>query len=181
MNQAKNYLFVLLFAAIVGVSCDKKVVYPETAASIATTQPAIVYGSPDVSFNGIDYTNLWPATTYGITYTGNVLFVSLYYSWDGPGTGEYWYIQLHAKDTGTYLLSNKNIGYFENTVKNSSTFTSYIYCTDSIHTGKVTLTVLDTINHVASGTCSYAGEMQSPTVNGDVASIKNGFFTNLKW
>jgi hypothetical protein len=100
------------------------------------------------------------------------LSVSYYQSF-GPSGANYFKILFPAKTPGTYLLSNKNTGVY--------TWFTTTYSTDSSHTGMVTLIQLDTINHITSGTFWFACEEQSPILNGGSTTVKNGYFTYMKW
>ena len=174
MNKAIRNLFILLFIDLIYISCDKKVANPAAPPTI----PA-----PEVGFdNGgnIEDTNSESSTFggYSITYTDNLIRIYASYDpYDSPHGSPAINIKFYAKTIGTYILSNKDSCTF--IYSNNLHYVEYY--TDSVHTGKVILTQLDTVNHLASGTFWFACEMQYPNVNGGIDTLTNGYFTNLKW
>ncbi len=183
MNQAKNYLFILLFAAIVGVSCDKKVVYPPSDILSNTTVGFDNGGNIVTSNNPVSYSY----GSYSLTYKNNVLVI--YASYDPVESIDGTYsvnIKLYTKSTGKYILSNKDSGIYS---YDEPRYNYYVnYYTDSLHTGIVNLTLLDTINHVASGTFSFVAESKFGIVNGndtipniETDTVTNGYFNYLRW
>jgi hypothetical protein len=58
---------------------------------------------------------------------------------------------------------------------------TFSYYTDSTHTGSVTITRLDTINHIVSVTFSFIAQQQFPERYGPIDTVSNGSFNNLKW
>ncbi len=161
------------------ISCDKKVVYPASTNSTlnnnSSTKTPTDTTNCDWGFNGLKFTSCGAGDiscsmdTFSITVGTGVL-------------GDYsstFNITFSAKNTGVYILSNKNFGTYN--FDNYQVYYFSYYVTDSIHTGVLTLTKLDTINHYISGTYSYACEEQRPSVNGGIDSVKNGFFTDFKW
>ncbi len=84
---------------------------------------------------------------------------------------------IHARQIGVYLLSNKDRG---GQSENDGRGGSAGWTTDSTHTGQVTLTELDTIHHIASGTFWYNDTIEaysSASYAPKLSSVKNGFFT----
>ncbi len=182
MNKGRIYLFILLLIGVIYISCENKIAVAPVTPTNTNTKAPIVYGSPAWGFNGGNYLLYDYLASYEVTYKNNILVISLDGTIEGASwPNAYWTIQFYAKETGTYILSNKNIGQYSWSELFGGHYTNGSFNTDSIHTGKVTLTVLDTINHVVSGTFWYACEEQAPTVNGGVDSVTNGYFTNLKW
>jgi hypothetical protein len=171
MNKRRNYLLVLLLIGLIYISCDKLVDYPPSANPTVSVSPNVTT-SMSWLYGGI--------ASPIISYRHDTIHIYGYHDTVESGVGTVsWAITLnfHAKTTGTYLLSNKNRGeYFI-----EANAVPRYYFTDSVHAGTVILTELDTINHVASGTFSFACEMQNPNVNGGLDSVKNGYFTYLKW
>ena len=166
----------MIFFGMVFGGCDKKVVYPAVTTINAPTLP-ILYNL--IGYDGISIPD--QGGYYSLTHSSDCFVIYCDYY---PGRSGYWIysftIKFYAKNTGIYVLSNINTGkYYEYNVNNPPY--SYNFSTDSIHTGIVTLTKLDTINHLLSGTFWYAAEEQSPTLNGGVDTLKNGYFTNLRW
>lgn len=132
------------------------------------------------------------ATVSGVTYNYNPKWVKdsggifSFFAMDsiptqGSNTGYYEEISISLKTnkTGTFTLSNVNYGDVFSAYLLSKTY--FAYYTDSVHTGLVTLTTFDTVNHVASGTFNFVAQEQSPTKNGGDATVTNGSFTSLKW
>jgi len=162
----KKLFWILIFFGVVLVACDKKVVYPPISPSPVTK----------ISPSLISFDN-WSANVDGITYKHNELAFQCDVNFQSPDY--YVSVSFYTKTTGVYILSNKNSAAY------SALYPTYnlykYYYTDSIHTGIVTLTELDTINHLASGAFWFAAEEQSPTVNGGIDSVKYGYFTNLTW
>jgi hypothetical protein len=81
-----------------------------------------------------------------------------------------------AKSTGSIALAYGSV-----TTYGYCSMNSFWYTTDSTHTGSVNVTMLDTINHIASGTFSFSGEMQTPMRYGGTNTVSNGSFNKIKW
>jgi hypothetical protein len=89
------------------------------------------------------------------------------------------YLCVKTKIPGTFLLSASNYAF--NGASGSGSLIGFAYYTDSTHTGSVTVTKLDTINHIASGSFKFTAEEQEPSRNGGTDNLSNGSFTNLTW
>ncbi|HTA27071.1 MAG TPA: hypothetical protein VK809_04750 [Bacteroidia bacterium] len=179
MNQAKNYLFILAFVGLAWGSCDKKPVSPPSTTTTVTNNTTATTPTPAIGFDS--WADITDPNSFRIIDSSNIISVwgSVNY---GPSGAYGFIIKFYAKSQGIYLLSNKNNGsYSEGGWSPSHGFWSINYYTDSIYIGKVTLTELDTINHVASGTFYFNCEEQYLTINGGLDSVTNGYFTNLKW
>ena len=168
MKGAKKYLFFLFLIVVIFYSCKKD-----------TPTPPNHINTPRDTFG---YNNFifweYQLSANDMNYKNGVLNLTVSY-WGGSETITYIYFSIHAKQTGVYLLSNKDTGKF-GTIFDADI--RHWWFTDSKDTGKVTLTELDTINHIASGTFWYTAKLGQ----GDTAfvmpytSVDNGFFT-LNW
>jgi hypothetical protein len=178
MIKTKFPLLALLLSGIIWISCDKKVVYPPVTQTNSIGDTAKQYwgygGDAYSTRSGSSYIGTWSSS---IKVSQDTFFISgglVFYA--SRGWGNSISLKFYAKGTGAYILSNKNTGTY---------FTSYpvrtFYGTDSIHTGILTLTKLDTVNHYISGTFWFSSEMYYPSVNGMLDTVRNGYFTNFKW
>lgn len=166
----KQLLFIVLFAFLaLGLnSCEQE---PTTTPTPTEPVNATVSG---VTYN---YNLKWAKDSGGIFS----FFAMDSIPTQGSNTGYYEEISISLKTnkTGTFTLSNVNYGDVFSAYLLSKTY--FAYYTDSVHTGLVTLTTFDTVNHVASGTFNFVAQEQSPTKNGGDATVTNGSFTSLKW
>lgn len=179
----KKLFWVLIFLGVVFGGCDKKVVYPQNVSlnsSGNSTQPTNQTYPPSSfgTVNGVD-------TTF--YYTGIKLYVNNIFTLGGAtslSVRDWTNIQLgiYAKSPGNYLLSDNNYGSFGFTFINGVGYTiNSQFSTDNLHTGMVALTLFDTINHVASGTFHFVANMTSPTPNLATDTVKNGYFSYIRW
>jgi hypothetical protein len=182
MNKLVSYLLILFFIGLIYISCDKEVVYPPLDTISPTTVGFDNVGNIVTSDNPISY----EFGSYSLTYKNNV--VVFFASYDPVESIDAIYsvnIKFHAKTTGTYLLSNKDSGIYTYSEPRYYYYSNYY--TDSIHTGTIKLTLLDTVNHVASGTFSFVAESQYGITSGDTIrsletdTVTNGYFNYLKW
>lgn len=173
MYKSASYLPILFLIGLIYSSCeDKQAIPPDpypnnTIAATLGENPGtgpgrFIYTPQEVKFSG-DTLSIYAAIITGA---------------DGGCSGtEYLGIYIHAKQTGTYILSNLNyaiVGEF-----GFCSLNSFGYSTDSIHTGMVNLTTLDTINHITSGTFSFVGFALYPLVGTD--TVTNGIINNVTW
>lgn len=185
MNKTRHYLVALLLIGLIYISCENKIAVPPINPVITnksdSTKAPFVYG-PSLLYldgNGNLATPYQPFSDQydNVSYSGSILKIYYYTFFEGNGFS--FSIEFHAVDTGVYVLSNRNTGNYTIQYLNV-TLNTIAYYTDSVHTGRVALTLLDTINHVASGTFSYTSEEQSPIVNGG-SRYDHGYFTDLRW
>ncbi|HXP50541.1 MAG TPA: DUF6252 family protein [Bacteroidia bacterium] len=93
-------------------------------------------------------------------------------------------LNFKAAGTGTYLLSTTNYGvtfWRNNTTPYNPPPPNEFYSTDSTHTGSVTLTQFDTVNHIASGSFSFIGSESQPIKGENMDTVRNGSFSQLTW
>ena len=168
MNQAKNYLFILLFAGITGVSCDKKGVHPITnpSNSIIATVNATWFGTTTYTY-----------TPQSISYTNGLL--SNHGKYEDNNGGENFDLFIHLQKAGAYSLSTYNYAYIE--PWSNSSPNSFSFCTDSLHTGTINLSKFDSINHLIDGTFSFIANMVQPIQSDGTATVTNGSINNLTW
>lgn len=162
MNKRIHYLLVLFFVGMLWASCKKDSVAPVNNSRL----PTDTFG-----YNGINFKGALPF----LVYQNSVLTVNIS-RWVGSETVWGMNFSIHARQTGVYLLSNKDKGE-ESEHYGAGAWAGWT--TDSTHTGQVTLTELDTIHHIASGTFWYNDTIEtnsSPYVP-RVSQVKNGFFT----
>lgn len=162
-------------------------------ASASATPPANVSKplADTLGYNGQGW-GTWSSNEIGpwnLSYKKGLLTVEYVYNLD------YMYqqaisFQIYAKTTGSYLLSNKYKGTYA-TCSSPNQYPPFFwttYTTDSIHTGMVTLTKLDTVNKISSGTFWFAAATKDTlkthnnkdSIISVADTINNGFFT-LAW
>lgn len=161
-------LSVILF--LLFTCCEKKVAQPAQSAPIIATFS---------KGNGTSYYKpLW------VKYSGATLS---FLGCDTIGTNTacvgYDEISLvvYTKKPGSFLLSYYPANYVYTDSYGYCSMNEFFYNTDSTHTGTVNITLLDTINHVTSGTFNFTAEMALPMRDGGTETASNGSFTNLKW
>jgi len=144
----------------------------------STTTPTPT-GPVNATVSGVtyNYTLKWAKDSGGIFSFFAMDSVPTYDT--SSGYNEEISIRVKANKTGSFTLSNVNTGDVFWTTTHPKA--SFAYYTDSVHTGLITLTTFDTVNHVASGTFNFVAQEQMPTKNGGNATVTNGSFTNLKW
>ncbi len=162
-------MIVLLLTGLIYVSCETKqaslpTVYPSNSIVATISKSDVddgtyVYNSNSVKFQGDTL------AIYGkASEDGGVEIIGIY---------------IYAKQPGTYLLSNHN--YAMTSEYGFASLNSFTFYTDSIHTGTVMLTKLDTVNHIVEGTFSFTPEAQQPIPNFGAENVTNGLLNNVTW
>ena len=177
MHAVRKYIFFLLLIGLFWASCKKDSASPQTSALSASplkvNTDSIGFGLPG------KYSNWIPLATY----KNNILTIGGY-SNPTPGQPSFawsFYMKFYAKTTGTYLLSTKDTGCIDEVEYMKGSVGAFAYYTDSVYTGKVILTELDTIHHLASGTFWYAIRQHPPYLVYSIDSIQDGVFANITW
>ncbi len=175
MNKRIYYLFILFFVEMLLASCEDKqakppIVYPNNTVIVVvnggvTDAYTHVYTPQHVKFSG-DTLSIYAAL---ITGGGNAC--------DG-GTIALG-MEVYARRAGIYTLNNYNQAFTAEFGFCSPN--SFAYYTDSIHTGSINITLLDTIRHIVSGTFNFTAEMQQPMRNGGTETISKGIINNVTW
>ncbi len=84
-------------------------------------------------------------------------------------------LMFKAKQSGSYVIN-----YGDNSAGDYCSLNSFLYSTDSSHSGSVTVTQLDTVGHIVSGIFKFAAEQEVPIRYGGVDTT-TGSFTKLSW
>jgi hypothetical protein len=148
-------------------SCSK----PTTAAVVA----AAGLGSFNATVNGTA-TAFLPAGSYNngvYTITGSITTAPL----------QSIAISTLGKTTGTYTLNSGIAANGSNAIYATGPTTSNLtkFRTDTLDTGTLTITAMDTVKKIMSGTFSFRARQFSPTASAATVTVTNGNFANLKW
>jgi hypothetical protein len=88
-----------------------------------------------------------------------------------------------GKTTGTYTLNSGIAANGSNAIYATGPTTSNLtkFRTDTLDTGTLTITAMDTVKKIMSGTFSFRARQFSPTASAATVTVTNGNFANLKW
>jgi hypothetical protein len=167
LKSISGFSAVAIACAVLCGSCSK----PTPAAIVA----AAGLGSFNATVNGTA-TSFLPAGSHNsgvYTITGSISTAPL----------QSIAISTLGKTTGTYTL-NSGIGTNgSNAIYATGPTTSNLtkFRTDTLDTGTLTITAMDTVKKVMSGTFSFTAKQFSPTASAATVTVTNGNFTNLKW
>lgn len=169
MNKPVLYLFGIFLIGLIYGSCKKEVAYPPGSYP-NNTIVATVTGS-------IAESGTFIYTPQNCSYSKGILSIggscTVYEEVNTLG------LYVHAKQVGTYTLSMYNSAGTGGSGSGSQVVIGY--STDSLRTGILTLTKLDTINKIVAGTFNFIAEEQYPFMGGGTETTTNGYVTNLTW
>lgn len=176
MNKRIYYLLVLFFIEMSGISCKDKQVQPPVVYANNTLYATM---NESIIANG-----MYVFAPRHVKYSGDTLSLYAINITDSGSACQGTIalgIYVYARHTGVYALGNFNTNYAFNSAYGFCSLNSFAYYTDSVHTGSINITLLDTIHHLVSGTFSFTPEMQQPLRNEGTETISNGHFSNVSW